>query len=362
MSDFKYDVAIVGASLSGATAANILGSKGLNVAVFDKSQFPRRKACGEGLSRKGIAVLNRLGIPEEPDQPIFKGYKIYIGNQSTYIKSPDGGGIGVERKKLDFKLIESAKKFGSINWHIGEEVCELTKEGSISSGNKTFFAKNIIVASGANPKFYPSKISNNKKLKRIGVSATFIGDFYIPQNQISIFIKDTYEIYCTPISKNKLNVCILSSIDNQINGKRLIQSQEIQDLIFSKIGFIGKIIEPPIGKSQLGNSRRISYSGQILFVGDSVEQFDPLGGMGMSHALLSGELAAKAIIDINSSKSTQQEGFRWYAEQREKISLPMRRFTLLCQHMFNTSRKIPPLVHLASSPIGQFVMKIAERN
>jgi flavin-dependent dehydrogenase len=45
----SFDVAILGASISGATLAARLGMDGVSVALVDKYDFPRRKACGEGL-------------------------------------------------------------------------------------------------------------------------------------------------------------------------------------------------------------------------------------------------------------------------------------------------------------------------
>lgn len=59
-----YDVAVIGASISGATAAGFLGREGIRVALIEREEFPRRKACGEGVSDIALEALSRLGLGE----------------------------------------------------------------------------------------------------------------------------------------------------------------------------------------------------------------------------------------------------------------------------------------------------------
>ena len=46
----KYDVVIVGAGPSGTVCAMMLHQLGVNVALIEKSTFPRDKTCGDALS------------------------------------------------------------------------------------------------------------------------------------------------------------------------------------------------------------------------------------------------------------------------------------------------------------------------
>jgi flavin-dependent dehydrogenase len=55
------DVLIVGGSLAGAATAIHLARAGRSVLLLERSQGYRRKACGEGLSPRGVAELDRLG-------------------------------------------------------------------------------------------------------------------------------------------------------------------------------------------------------------------------------------------------------------------------------------------------------------
>ena len=54
MKTIKVDVGIIGASIGGGATAINLTNRGLSVALFDRSNFPRNKICGEGLSTLGL--------------------------------------------------------------------------------------------------------------------------------------------------------------------------------------------------------------------------------------------------------------------------------------------------------------------
>src|SRR5690606_13472546 len=59
-----HDALILGAGPAGATAALLLARAGWNVAIVEKSDFPRRKVCGEFLSGTTLPVFQALGIAE----------------------------------------------------------------------------------------------------------------------------------------------------------------------------------------------------------------------------------------------------------------------------------------------------------
>ena len=46
MSEYDFDVIIVGAGPAGSTAAHDLAKSGAKVLLLDKEKFPRYKACG----------------------------------------------------------------------------------------------------------------------------------------------------------------------------------------------------------------------------------------------------------------------------------------------------------------------------
>lgn len=58
----KADVVVVGAGPAGSAAAAWAVRSGRDVLVIDAAQFPRDKACGDGLTPRAVAELERLGM------------------------------------------------------------------------------------------------------------------------------------------------------------------------------------------------------------------------------------------------------------------------------------------------------------
>src|SRR3954468_20473809 len=56
------DVVVVGAGPAGSSAAYWLASAGLDVALVEKTSFPREKVCGDGLTPRGTRALVEMGI------------------------------------------------------------------------------------------------------------------------------------------------------------------------------------------------------------------------------------------------------------------------------------------------------------
>ncbi|HYL38041.1 MAG TPA: NAD(P)/FAD-dependent oxidoreductase [Bryobacteraceae bacterium] len=107
-----FDVIIVGGGPAGATAAKMLGDAGVPTLLVDKSDFPRDKPCGGGISAR---VLRRF--------PYLEGA---LGGISTkwlskvYFESPDGTAVDYEsgqqlylmirRREFDDLLLSLARK------------------------------------------------------------------------------------------------------------------------------------------------------------------------------------------------------------------------------------------------------------
>jgi geranylgeranyl reductase family protein len=58
----RADVVVVGAGPAGSAAAAWAARDGRDVLVIDSAQFPRDKACGDGLTPRAVAELERLGL------------------------------------------------------------------------------------------------------------------------------------------------------------------------------------------------------------------------------------------------------------------------------------------------------------
>ena len=68
--DSHADVVVVGAGPAGSAAAAWAARTGHDVLVIDAANFPRDKACGDGLTPRAVAELERLGLGEWLDARI----------------------------------------------------------------------------------------------------------------------------------------------------------------------------------------------------------------------------------------------------------------------------------------------------
>ncbi|WP_204079449.1 menaquinone reductase [Mycobacterium riyadhense] len=60
----RADVVVVGAGPAGSAAAAWAARAGRDVLVIDSASFPRDKACGDGLTPRAVAEMERLGLGE----------------------------------------------------------------------------------------------------------------------------------------------------------------------------------------------------------------------------------------------------------------------------------------------------------
>src|SRR3954451_21219184 len=87
----EADVVVVGAGPAGSSTATYLARSGLDVALLEKSQFPREKVCGDGLTPRATRQLIRLGIDtsEQAGWLHNKGLRIYGGDRPFQLEWPD---------------------------------------------------------------------------------------------------------------------------------------------------------------------------------------------------------------------------------------------------------------------------------
>src|SRR5687768_17287984 len=62
-----YDVAVVGAGPAGASAAVAAARAGASVLLLDRHDFPRDKACGDGIAPQALFELEKLGVSNVDD-------------------------------------------------------------------------------------------------------------------------------------------------------------------------------------------------------------------------------------------------------------------------------------------------------
>ncbi|WP_300682240.1 geranylgeranyl reductase family protein [Nocardioides sp.] len=118
MSVTSTDVLVIGAGPAGSSAATWAARAGREVVLVDMATFPRDKTCGDGLTPRAIAELDRLGLSDwVRTHPVSRGLRAHGFGQTLELPWPGGSlpgwGSAVARTELDDHLRTVALKAGA---------------------------------------------------------------------------------------------------------------------------------------------------------------------------------------------------------------------------------------------------------
>jgi len=151
---------------------------------------------------------------------------------------------------------------------------------------------------------------------------------------VQVFVRGDHEVYCTPVGEGRINLALLGSkraVSEMANSNYRAQ---IVGWIAEELGIEGVQFNEGQAIGPVTRLSRNSVWGRTFLVGDAAESFDPLGGMGMTHALYSGIAAGEALTGILLKQETMQAGAHRYVAERERIARTLRTFTSLTYRAF----------------------------
>ncbi len=353
-------VIVIGGSLAGAAAAVVLGRAAVPVTVVDKSEFPRRKPCGEGLCSLGIRSLEALGVYLSKDKGAiwpYKAYEVFSRGREFRIEAP-WGGVGIQRFDLDSLVLERARAFSSVTIVTGERAA-VTPDLQVVIGGQRVSASHILVADGAGSKVAHSLEAIERRYGRAlnAASAMYRGRFSYDGDSIMVTVGDGFELYATRVGEELLNLSVLADTprtgrggDAQVALRAFFIDRPETKEIFGRLGFSGDLVTPVEGRAHIGNVRRELRSDKVILVGDAREEFDPCGGMGMTHAVMSGVSAAESILRCISGAS-HAEAARWREVKERSFANPMRTFTKITKGGLTTAKKFPWMLGIINNSV-----------
>ncbi len=115
-----YDVAIVGASLAGCSAAILLARTGARVALIEKSPDPKafKRVCSHYIQSSGVRPLERIGLLEPMMRAGAVRSRGYAWTRWGWVEprpdSPLPSGINLRRERLDPLIRENGCREA---WH-----------------------------------------------------------------------------------------------------------------------------------------------------------------------------------------------------------------------------------------------------
>src|SRR6188474_209900 len=108
-------ILVVGAGPAGATAARTLARAGVTVRLLDRSNFPRNKPCGGGIS---LRVLRRFPYLERElgriaTHTVSRLFLEGPGGESTTIDAGEPAALMIRRVEFDELLVSLALEAGA---------------------------------------------------------------------------------------------------------------------------------------------------------------------------------------------------------------------------------------------------------
>ncbi|MES2471338.1 MAG: FAD-dependent monooxygenase [Pseudomonadota bacterium] len=150
-----FDAVVVGAGPGGSAAGRLLAQAGWKIALVEKSEFPRRKVCGEFISATSMAVLEACGIAEEflaAAGPPVARVGLYAGDAMLSSQRQQLWGRALGREHLDTLLRDAAVRAGAQLFQPAE-VTALRREGEVSlctlDDGREVAARIVIAACGS---------------------------------------------------------------------------------------------------------------------------------------------------------------------------------------------------------------------
>jgi geranylgeranyl reductase family protein len=156
------DVLVVGAGPAGSSAAAWAARAGHDVVLADAAVFPRDKACGDGLTPRAIAELDRLGLGDWVRRlGRNRGLRAAGFGQLLLLPWPGGSlpdhGGAVPRTELDDRIRQVALADGAVPLE-GARAVGVERDGASVSGvvfehtdgtRRTVSCRRLVVADGA---------------------------------------------------------------------------------------------------------------------------------------------------------------------------------------------------------------------
>lgn len=347
----SFDVAIIGSGPAGASAAFELSKSGISTVIIEKETLPRYKTCGGGFVFRGRKNMP-FDITSVVDKEFFE-IDTYFSKKHSHITTKRDQPIisMVMRDAFDNLIVEKAKENGvtllqnhkveSISF--GDIQTLHTSEGDIT-------AKFIIAADGALSPI--AKMAGWSETRTIIPALEY--EVEVPQadferlSQNVRFDLDAIPYgygWCFP-KKNHLSigVGVFTKTHDKINLK-----QHYADYL-KTLGITEILTEAAHGFVIPVSPRTDCFVQKNVFLtGDAAGLADPLVAEGISNAILSGVLAAKAIIesDLDADKAATL-----YTEKLEETILPEVRTGVLISHLFYHQKRVRNII---LKKYGQFV-------
>ena len=313
MTSGRYDAVVVGAGPAGSVAALVLARGGARVALVDKAEFPRDKACGDLIGPRGVGLLDDLGVAV-PDAG--QGADLLVvgpsGHRSRLPAFPGraypGHGVVVPRVLFDDALRTAAVAAGAEPVRARVSGADHGPDGRlralIASDGQRLEADAFIGADGALSPVarLAGMLSPDTALWGFAIRAYLPAE--VPLPLLVLLDASPWRIYpgygwLFPGADGQANVGIGVGLGTTRRQAPLRGDLARFCALLAERGDIGPGVTPgPVtgGWLRMGGTGTPPAAGNVLLVGDAAGLINPLQGEGIAPGMVSARLAAEAVL------------------------------------------------------------------
>jgi len=328
MTAAPHDVAVVGGGPAGLALAAMAARRGLSVTLLERAQLPHDKACGEGVMRPGLGVLERLGVLDHlpsDDSAAIHGVR-YVQEDGSTLEGalPGGGGLGIRRTALSRALLDAARRAAvEVRDRVTVRSHRRTQELMVLDTDAGELSARVLVA--ADGLHSPLRRAEGLEAparggRRFGLRQHFVKAPWT--DRVEVHLSPGAEAYVTPCGSSRVGVAFLWS-DGRLYERASIASLVGRfPILDQRLAGAGPDSEPRGAGPFLQRARR-RVAARFALLGDAAGYVDAITGEGVSVALVCAEALAECLPQVirhegdvrafRSYEATARREFRKYA-------------------------------------------------
>ncbi|MEV6441972.1 geranylgeranyl reductase family protein [Amycolatopsis sp. NPDC051716] len=328
--DQDAEVIVVGAGPAGSTVATYLARAGVDVLLLEKTEFPREKVCGDGLTPRGVKQLIDLGIDTSEDAGWVhsRGLRILTGDLTLELDWPDLTSYppyGVSRTRHDFDdlLAKLAVKAGARLYERTTVTSAITNASGRVVGVEAkvgpertpvnYRAPLVLACDGVSARLALSVGIQKNEKRPMGVA---VRQYYKSPRHDDPFIEGHLELWdksdprdpkllpgygwAFPLGDGTVNVglgMLSTSASFRNTDYRALLRQWLdgtpEEWGYREENAIGKVGGAGL---PMGFNRTPHYRDGLLLLGDAGGMVSPFNGEGISAAMESAQIAAEVVV------------------------------------------------------------------
>ena len=311
------EVLVVGAGPAGSAAAAWAARHGLDVLVADAATFPRDKACGDGLTPRAMAELDRLGLADWARARVTnRGLRAHGFGQVLELPWPGGHlpdhGSAVPRTELDDRIRRAAEDSGA-RMLLGARAVDVVRDGDrvrsvlldTADGRVEVTCRWLVVADGVRSPLGRLLGRTWHRETAYGVAARGYAETGRDDDWISSHLElrgEQGELlsgygWIFPLGGGRVNVGVgtLATAKRPANVSLKPLMRYYADGQRDTFALGAQVEDPSSALLPMGGAVSGVAGANWLLVGDAAACVNPLNGEGIDYGLETGRLAADLL-------------------------------------------------------------------